>query len=114
ALRPRGVSAIAVDPPTTYNVKAFGALGDGITDDSLSVNNALAAAQASDNGGSVYFPTGRYMIRSALQITRQTKIEISGEGRTSEILWGFDGHLFLWSAAVSCRDSAIHDLMITG
>ena len=39
-----------------FNVKAYGAKVDGVTDDTASVNNAIAAAMI--NGGSVFIPPG--------------------------------------------------------
>lgn len=45
------------------NVKDFGAKGDGTTDDSAAVTAALAAAYSA-NGGTIYFPQGRYRINS--------------------------------------------------
>jgi polygalacturonase len=43
----------------TFNVKTFGATGDGTTLDSPSINKAIdACAQA--GGGTVYFPAGTY------------------------------------------------------
>ena len=42
-----------------YNVKAYGAKGDGVTDDTGAISKALEAASA--NGGNVVFPTGVYV-----------------------------------------------------
>jgi len=39
-------------------VTKFGAVGDGVTDDSLAIRNAMAAAGP---GGTVYFPAGEYI-----------------------------------------------------
>lgn len=47
-----------------YNVKDFGAVGDGITNDRLALNLAIAAANATL--GVVYFPAGIYFITSRL------------------------------------------------
>lgn len=49
------------------NVKAFGAKGDGVTDDTAAVQAAINAANAA-NGGVIYFPSGIYLIGSALVI----------------------------------------------
>src|SRR5580765_427756 len=43
-----------------YNVRSFGAKGDGKTLDTDSVNKAIESA-ASNGGGTVYFPTGTYL-----------------------------------------------------
>jgi polygalacturonase len=43
-----------------YNVKDFGARGNGKTPDSHAINNAIEKA-ASAGGGTVYFPAGTYL-----------------------------------------------------
>lgn len=43
-----------------YNIKAFGAKGDGSTDDTTSLNSAVTAAVATS--GTVYVPHGTYML----------------------------------------------------
>jgi len=45
---------------TTYNVRQFGATGDGTTIDSDAINRAIDAA-AANGGGTVYFPAGYYL-----------------------------------------------------
>ena len=42
------------------NVKDFGAIGDGTTDDSVSIRNAILALPA--GGGDIYFPPGTYLV----------------------------------------------------
>jgi hypothetical protein len=44
-----------------FNVKAYGATGNGTTNDSASVQNAINAA-VSAGGGMVYFPAGTYFL----------------------------------------------------
>ena len=46
-----------------YDVRAFGALGDGTTLDTAAVNRAIEAAAAA-GGGTVYFPAGNYLCYS--------------------------------------------------
>ena len=43
-----------------YNIKDYGAKGDGKTIDSKAINNAIEAAYES-GGGTVYFPAGNYL-----------------------------------------------------
>src|SRR3954468_16048001 len=43
-----------------YDVRSFGAVGDGKTIDSLAINRAIEAA-ASKGGGTVYVPAGTYV-----------------------------------------------------
>lgn len=58
--RPKPAQA-ATDPAQlsdVFDVRSFGARGDGVTIDSGAINSAIAAAAA--NGGTVYFPAGTY------------------------------------------------------
>jgi polygalacturonase len=47
------------DPNAVFDVKAYGARGDGITIDTPAINKAIAAANAG-GGGTVRFPPGTY------------------------------------------------------
>lgn len=49
--------------PGFYDVKQFGAVGDGRTDDTLAIRSALAFV-AARNGGTLYFPEGDYLVGS--------------------------------------------------
>jgi hypothetical protein len=51
-----------------YNVKSYGATGDGVTDDLFAIQDALAAAKAV-GGGAVFFPyPGTYVCSSYLEL----------------------------------------------
>lgn len=59
-----------------FNIKDYGALVDGITDDTLAIQDTIDAA----NGGTVWFPSGTTVITSALEINvRGTKLLGSGQ-----------------------------------
>jgi hypothetical protein len=55
------------------NVKEYGAVGDGETDDSAAIQAAIEAALAGINGTPVYFPEGDYLIDSDIILTGITK-----------------------------------------
>lgn len=60
------------------SVKEFGAVGDGVADDTTVIQNALNAINT-NGGGVLYFPKGIYRITSALVIYDNTTI--IGEGK---------------------------------
>lgn len=62
----------------SVSVKDFGAVGDGVTDDSASIAAAIAS------GTNVYFPAGNYRISTSLQITKQNA-RLYGDGNASRI-----------------------------
>jgi len=68
-----------VDPGgQTYNVKAYGATGNGSTDDTAAIQATLSAAAG---GGSVLFPPGRYLVSSQIAI-QISNLELRGYGAT--------------------------------
>lgn len=76
-----------------FNVKDFGAVGDGNTSDDAAVAAALAAAvAASAYGGTLYFPAGRYRITSLKSASfgsngsNNTCLTIRGEGAGTRII----------------------------
>jgi polygalacturonase len=60
ALLPLTGASAATAAQTSFNVRAFGASGDGATLDTAPINAAIAAA-ADAGGGTVLFPAGRYL-----------------------------------------------------
>jgi len=66
--------------PGWYNVKQFGAKGDGSTDDTAAIQRAIDAAQADHPlSVTVYFPAGIYIINNSLVVTDAAGICIRGE-----------------------------------
>lgn len=65
-----------------FPVKAFGAIGNGIADDTAAINATIAAAQAVN--GTVLFAPGTYRTTSALLITAQ--VAFVGSGPRSAII----------------------------
>lgn len=56
----------------TINVKDYGAMGDGVTDDTAAIQAALNAAQS--NGYTVVIPAGIYLIKGALTVNSSITI----------------------------------------
>jgi len=61
------------------SVKDFGAVGDGVTDDTAAIQNALDVASSSTtNGVVIYFPRGKYLV-SNLTLSAQFGITLMGD-----------------------------------
>ena len=126
-------SGEAVPTPLVVNVKDFGAIGDGNTDDGKAFQNALDFI-AGKGSGKLYLPAGNYFIDQTLLIYNHT--EIYGEGdktilfrgdKKSNVPWygglancekniGFAGRVLFWNAKYNCGNKKIylHDFMIDG
>lgn len=52
----------------SFNVKAYGAVGDGVTNDSAAVQLAINAAETVASGA-IYFPYGTYLLNATLNMT---------------------------------------------
>ena len=63
------------------SVKDFGAVGDGVADDTEAIQGAIAAATAT--GGVVWFPRGSYL---SGPLSLYSNITMDGEGRTASII----------------------------
>jgi hypothetical protein len=60
-------AAYATAPDDWHNVKGdYGAVGDGTTDDTTAINNAITGAAAA--GGTVYFPPGTYRVNGTIEV----------------------------------------------
>lgn len=80
-------TVIKRNPDVAFNVMAFGAVGDGVTDDSAAINAAIASAATTRNGvfgGTVFFPKDTYKIGS--QITVPNGVALRGDNSANTIL----------------------------
>src|SRR6266508_2554282 len=57
-------SAVALAGPGTFDVRAFGATGNGSTLDDDAIDAAINVAAADGGGGTVVFPAGTYLSRT--------------------------------------------------
>ena len=63
-----------------FNVKDYGAVGDGVADDTAEIQAAIDAAGAY---GHVYIPSGTYMLSDSLKVFKN--IRMTGEGIDSKL-----------------------------
>jgi len=107
----------------TFNVKDFGAKGNGSTVDSPAINKAIAAAAAA-GGGTVTFPSGTYLSRSihlasnvTLNLSSGATIKAASSGldapeSNSFSQWQDFGHSHFHNALM--WGDGVHDVAITG
>lgn len=88
----------------------YGALGDGVNDDTAEIQAALNAANAS--GSTVFFPSGTYLISASLTVNNTGTI-IMGNGWGSQIL--YDGSVVTAGAinAAATKRVFIRDIRIS-
>jgi hypothetical protein len=106
-----------------FNVKKYGAVGNGSTDDTAAIQSAINACQAA-GGGIVYFPAGTYLAtptaNPALSVPsnvmlvgasrRATVIRRNGNG----VLIGMSGPSTDATGATHCRYSGIQNVTLSG
>src|SRR5262249_41270217 len=86
-----------------FNVKDFGARGDGTTDDWAAIEAAINATSSDISlGGSVYVPEGTYRVLKPLHISRGIKFYGAGENGTTITAGSSNqGPLFVFSPPIS-------------
>lgn len=100
-----------------FGVKAFGAVGDGTTDDTTAIQNAINAASTA-GGGTVYFPAATYKVTS---LTLKSYVNLRGAngswntGNGSIIKTAATtGDMLAFSATTGLFSVTIQDLRLEG
>lgn len=73
------------------SVKDFGAVGDGVADDTAAIQLTIDYVRSLTNGGTVYFPFGQYRITSTLDCFPDGDLIFRGDGYGSQIVVDFEG-----------------------
>lgn len=105
----KGAEGAALHAGPQFNVRDFGAVGDGKADDAEAAQKALDAALAA-GGGHVYFPAGQYRLSKGLVIREARRLDITGDGLTSELRYEADAPALTWSPDAACIMSSVRDL----
>ncbi|RCW44219.1 glycosyl hydrolase family 28-related protein [Paenibacillus prosopidis] len=96
-----------------YNVKAYGAKGDGVTADQVAIQAAIDACTAA-GGGVVYAPPGTYFISADNFINVKPNVVLRGSGYSTRFVSGTGGksgnHIFVYLK----DNAAIEDCRISG
>jgi Ca2+-binding RTX toxin-like protein len=107
---------------TVFNARDYGALGDGVTDDTQAIQAAIDAAAVT--GGEVYLPEGTYIVSSHLQadasscLYLRSGVTLAGDGAGATTLRLADGSGTVVSGIVqtvyNTQNVGAHDLTIDG
>jgi len=97
---------------TYYNVREYGATGDGVANDTTAIQAAIDAADAAIVGGTrtpiVFFPPGEYSVNATLNL-RNVHIVCAFPNNSSRIIW--DGAV---GATVMTRSSQTSFFLLEG
>lgn len=89
-----GIGSVAVSVQDKLrqfvSVRDFGAIGDGVVDDTTAIQNTINEVGAS-GGGTVYVPEGTYLVSAQLTMT-SLGVTLLGAGRSTTILASADTH----------------------
>jgi len=113
---PAGTGAVATNVKAkldqTVSVKDFGAVGDGVTDDTDAIQ---AAFNAVSSPGCVTFPFGEYLF-DPITVTGKTGLLVRGEGAKLISSANISSSANLWGKLnfVSCTGVAVRGLEIDG
>jgi hypothetical protein len=72
--------------PAEFDVTTYGATGNGTTDDTVAIQNAVAALPVF--GGTLYFPTGTYKTTSPINLSAKQNVQVRGSGPSTVIIAG--------------------------
>ncbi len=104
---------------TIANVMAFGAVGNGTTDDTNAINAALDYL-VSIGGGSIYFPGNYTFLYNGITLFGAKNIRMYGDGPTSKILcnngfsiWGSQSS-YAFPSAASTTNQVTFDSLYSG
>lgn len=97
------------------NVKSYGAVGDGTTDDTTAINAAVAALPSSKF--CLYFPAGTYLVTisgsNLYGLASKTNFSIRGDGMGASTIKSATGSVVIYVAS-SCNNVTIADITLDG
>ena len=92
---------------STFNVKSYGAIGNGIANDAVAIQAAITAAVL--DHGTVYLPAGTYGIKTTLLVG--SNVTIGGDGVTS-VVTPLPGWSSPYGGLIINRDGANNSITI--
>ena len=91
----------ALPPPFgAFDIRTYGAVGDGVADCTAALQAALDAAVAA-GGGTVFIPAGTWRVAGGVRVApaRTVPLSLRGEGWNSALLWEQDADLLTFAPA---------------
>ena len=102
---------IAFNPATMIDVKSFGAVGDGRTDDASAIAKAEAYADA--KGMALYFGAGSFLLGSTLNLHSGDRL-LGSAGATLVASGTNATAIAIAPADNSARPAPVHDILVSG
>jgi len=103
--------AMPVIPTTVFNVTNYGAVGDGMTDNTAAIQNGINAASAA-GGGIVEVPAGTFL-SGPITLTNNIDLRVDTNGLLQmQPLYTYPGGTTNAQTFIYCNN--VHDLAISG
>ena len=96
-----------------YDVRDFGAAGDGLANDLPALQRAMTAATDA-GGGIVHLPPGTYRVERTVEVPKGVRLRGAGMENTIILGTGFDPHVPRTSMITLTDSTALDSLSITG
>ena len=93
----------------SVSVMDFGAVGNGTTDDTTAIQNAISSGATA-----IYFPTGNYLISSTINLGSTGGITLYGSGQNSKLVKNTQFHFFSLLGGVSSPTAFANNVEIFG
>jgi hypothetical protein len=107
-----------------FNILSFGAVGDGVTDDTIAIQSAFNYAAGADERTLLYFPNGNYLVSNtgsagvgnyALEISgSQIAIMGEGDGTIIQVASGDSSTVITTATSENIVDFILKDIVIDG
>lgn len=110
ATRASAKTNLASFPPPVYDVRSFGAAGDGSGDDTLAIQRT-ADAIAAAGGGTVFLPAGTYRVS---YIRPRANVRLAGQGRQLTRIVGNGANYSTIQFMNNADNGSITDMSVEG
>ncbi len=103
--------ALPVIPAAVFNVTNYGAVGDGMTDNTIAIQNTINACHAA-GGGTVEIPAGTFL-SGPITLTNNINLQVDTNGLLQMLpLYTYPGGTTNAQTFIYCNN--VHDLAISG